>query len=514
MTDSGHRQNRLLPLLLVLAATALPLVLLWLTPVPLGVPGEWVWPRLPLADQLLPGLVLAVPAGTFYVLLVLRGYRVFPQLSSRMRGLWLLGLMLAGLLWTAVVIQSTPGLAGPPRLPLVLYYPRTEGYFWQARHDVDSLGEFVRTYPDRIRDSSVPENYLHLGTHPPGLTLSYCVLWNLFDSSPMLCRTVLSVQPVEVHEWMEQIRQNSALHGQIFDQRDEACLWAAICLTLLLCVGTVGPLYLLARQTTSPQLAWLGAAMWPLVPAVLVFLPKSDLLYPSIAVSAQCCWLISLHKQRYWFSAIAGLLLYVGTWLTLAFVPVGAMLFVQAVAAIFDRTHRSSAIRTLLAGAAGFCGPLLLTLFSGVPIVSIWWLNYHNHAAFYEHSTRTFAMWLWVNPLEFLGALGAPMVAWGALERWKQDRCGTLFREWTTRTPVLVVWMLLWLTGKNMGEAARLWCLLFPLAIWLLLPAVSDSDDEPQLTSRVLIAALVGQLLICFGTAIRIDGFDFGAFAK
>jgi hypothetical protein len=79
---------------------------------------------------------------------------------------------------------------------------------------------------------------------------------------------------------------------------------------------------------------------------------------------------------------------------------------------------------------------------------------------------------------------------------------------------VLLVWGLLWVSGKNMGEAARLWIFLTP---WLLVvaahglravPASADEIDTATMNRRWLILIAL-QAVLCLLTAHRVDGFHF-----
>ncbi|MCA9449571.1 MAG: hypothetical protein KC931_20795, partial [Candidatus Omnitrophica bacterium] len=91
---------------------------------------------------------------------------------------------------------------------------------------------------------------------------------------------------------------------------------------------------------------------------------------------------------------------------------------------------------------------------------------------------------------------------------------------WSLRSPrsprfgivltVLLTWSILWLTGKNMGEAARLWLFLTPWWIWLaaeFFELITDprSDDPPSSRFWWLWGT---QILACLVLAARVVGFD------
>jgi hypothetical protein len=295
-----------------------------------------------------------------------------------------------------------------------------------------------------------------------------------------------------------------------FTEADAACLWLATWLTVLRTVATVIPLYVIGRLTSSPPEAWLMASLWPLVPSLLVFLPKSDLLYPVIVVGAQAGWLLALREGRWWGGLCSGLLMWLGMWLSLAMVPVGAAMVIQATATWFTcRTTATPVVRlrvlsTLALGALAFCGLTGVTYLSGVNLPHIWLLNYRNHGEFYSHATRTYAWWLGANVLELAFALGLPLSVWIVLnlrrQTWSVQRL-------TESGAVLLIWLLLWLTGKNMGEAARLWCVLMPFAVWA---SAADQQTPYRHSHRTLYTLLAAQMLIAVLTAARVKGLDFG----
>jgi hypothetical protein len=75
----------------------------------------------------------------------------------------------------------------------------------------------------------------------------------------------------------------------------------------------------------------------------------------------------------------------------------------------------------------------------------------------------------------------------------------------------LLVLATLWLSGKNMGEAARLWIAFLP---WLLLcmPRLREptvTPDEPGAPRWLWWTTAGLQAIACIATATQIDGFGF-----
>ena len=159
----------------------------------------------------------------------------------------------------------------------------------------------------------------------------------------------------------------------------------------------------------------------------------------------------------------------------------------------------------------------------------VWQLNYANHARFYEVSPRSYFGWLLINPVELTLALGAPLAVMLFFSRRRPaadevgfsfaQRAALAFGNPKNAAPVAVglVWGLLWLTGKNSGEAARLWIPLMPLVIWAgagawsraqsnVSPESLDENEQRQ-SSRDWLVVLAVQATVCLLTVLRVSGF-------
>jgi hypothetical protein len=161
------------------------------------------------------------------------------------------------------------------------------------------------------------------------------------------------------------------------------------------------------------------------------------------------------------------------------------------------------------AAAAAFILPLiaLWTVFD-VNLLAVWRWNFSNHALFYQHNPRTYWKWLLINPVELALAAGAPLASLAIVGIARSWRAAS--RHWGVAA-FSVAWMLLWLSGKNMGEAARLWVFLLP---YLVLGAAvarrsSAACGNGTPLRRSWLALLALQAAACVATATRIDGFHF-----
>lgn len=258
--------------------------------------------------------------------------------------------------------------------------------------------------------------------------------------------------------------------------------------------------------------------MWPLVPAAAVFLPKSDAGFPVIATAILALWCLGWEKNSLWRCVAAGCVAWLGLFCSLAFLPVLVLM------AIWTTAHGVMAWREvalpkilnklcrLSAGfLVGLIGPILVAAWGlHLPLLSVWRLNLQNHARFYEEYQRSYLGWLLVNPMELAIAAGptvAVMCVAGVLtlrKRWG-DR-----QIWGTALACGLTWAILWISGKNSGEAARLWIFLIPWGIWLGavgLPQPTAVRPTGKISSELW--GLWGlQLLGCVLVVTRVVGFD------
>lgn len=496
-------------------------------PWPLGVPSEWTWVTIPgSAVTLVAALGLAL-VGALLIVIVDKSATFYET-----RGPWSRSLMAAAMVslifsWMNVVREPLDWMktaAGRTRDPWVLYSPGISGYFSKAR-EIDSTTTFLANYETTVAEG----DYLHQGTHPPGLILCYRGLYTACDLVPSL--TVVADEMMS-----EPVRESFAVISETqlpsLTPTDRAVIWWASVLTQLALAGTCVPILGLLGNLVSSSDAWRIASLWAFVPAGVIFLPKSDCFYPFIATSVLWLWVLAMQGRR--ITAVAvGLLASAGLWLSLALAPFYAGIGVGSIwrTAQRSRANRSSdddhawrnlASATGLAIAGGFV-PIIVAAALGMNIVNVWLGNLRNHAAFYEHNTRTFIAWLPTNILEALIAAGPPIVlvaVLSVLARFFRNKhpsdntdtivdCAVNGRQTALLIQSLVVgvslaWCALWLSGKNMGEAARLWVLFTPIPLLAL--GLGDICDGSTKWRVIAFSSLIALLVV----SLRIDGFDLG----
>jgi hypothetical protein len=428
---------------------------------PLGIRGEWQWLRLPDDVGLLwESFALALVGVAAYAAFVGLGWRSLKSPSSRWaEGRWLTALFGASLAVQVIIPTGAPYGYGLTKWAYVNLSTGSTGYFQIARDQaVPDPWRFLARYPEWIKD----QDSLHIGTHPPGLIIVQCLLLRTMERSPALAGFLNESMPssVEAGFRLPEGRDQRAIR-----RPERAALYATALLTLFACAGTVVPLYLLARAAMPASAAWVAATLWPLAPAANLFQPDADTTYPLLSTMA---WALAAWSARVQgdadrlsmaglaLAAASGLVMAFGMAFTLAFLPVG--LIVALVIGTDRALSLPRRVALILATGLGFLATVLAGwLLTGANPFVVWSWNLHHHARFYDEYPRTYSLWLWANWVELAIAIGLPTAAWILVGLLSAPR--TVPRAvWAT----LFVLVIVDLTGRNMGEVARLWMLFTP----------------------------------------------------
>jgi hypothetical protein len=525
----------------LLAGTLASGAMLWGTSWPLGLPGEWEWQRLPANEASGLNLLLAgLAAGGYAAVVVVGHLRLKARVTRWETGGWLAGLAAAAFAWLWCVQETAPPAGSLGKAAFVLFYPSSSGYFTRVRESAPrGLGAFLAGYEALMREGDV----LHIGTHPPGLFCAFYGFAAIVEAVPWAARWLDALQPLSVRESLGVIAENTASSGWPLQPREASILWLAILTAQGLAALSVVPLFGLLRWTQPRATAWLGAALWPTVPAVAVFLPKSDAAFPMLALvivwlaagswravrrtsladnqgAASSAWPTAALSGALLGGFAAGLTAWLGMFCSLAFLPVLAFVALFCVGEWWRLRPPARRLAVWLAALLlGFWLPVLvLSVTARLNLCTVWWWNYRNHAGFYDQYARSYWGWLWRNPLELSLAVGWPIMGaalWTG-GHWLSVACRQGWRGLGSSRTVaamagVVVWSLLWLTGKNSGEAARLWLLLMPGVVWLaahVAPSPSPAEDSHRTESiSALWSVLVLSLAACIATVHRVGGF-------
>ncbi len=483
--------------------------------VELGVEGEWTWDRQKIGapiDVAIPIVIAIIAVGAYLIGVLFVSVRLGDEHPKATR-LMVPVVALLGffVLWALQSCAPSPHRQLKPNW--VLYAWGVSGYFDEAL-EFDSVEQYLAGYEAEMAEGDV----LHKGTHPPGLVIANILLQNACkpttEQKTLYQREQSTLADIALATMPKSVRKEFRSYVPSFkvSERDFAALWLSVLVTQLLAALTVIPLYGLLRRTLSASLSLQLAALWPLVPGLTVFLPKSDVLYPVLGCTFLYFALAAWDKGSAWRGAVAGIVFWLGMMLSLAMLPFAVVAVLHCSLRWKGEQPTARAVGTSISGAlAGFVAATgTFVAVTGVSLWRTWLLNYQNHSGFYEKFERTYSAWVVMNPLELVLTLGAPLavVALFGLVAARKS-----LTDAATPLAVCVTWALLWLSGKNMGEAARLWILLTPLFIWAGGTAFIGPSDSGEHSNRWWTLALC-QAVIAILTAAVVHGFPSHGFAS
>ena len=529
---------RIVILLLTVIATVL---LLLVSNGPLGVPDEWVWRRQQLPENLIEALDrLAIPGIVGAIVLAFSQFvdRRIERSSKLVCAIFVVMLVVGAFSWLNAVRQSA---ATPHRelRPLWVLYDRfASGYFFEAAFHTSSTKELLAGYEQRMAKGDV----LHEGTHPPGLLLLN--FWAIkaterSDILTSLAEWTIGAESVRLFRLMEA----DVLMARPLTRSEFAALCLVSFLSTLFSAMTVLPGYVLGSRLLNPRAGWRAACVMLTVPSLAVFAPRSDIVYAFSATMILCLLVQSVVAEskfaRSVFAVLAGMAVFVSLTVSLAHIPVlvacGLFFLVICIGPPSLRVPWQHVV--LSGGVALAVLALAITVWSNATdcnLLRVWSWNLSNHAGFYKQSSRTWWKWFLVNPVELSFSIGLPLT-FVFLEslmrigsRLKADLIPKSESADSGQGTVMIrlalslfaTWAALWLSGKNMGEAARLWCFLTP---WFVIgsatclgPEFSAKRIEQNHLHRnpgtvyhsYWLILLIAQMIICTVTVGGVSGYQ------
>lgn len=524
---------------------------------PLGVPKEWVWLRQPLPEDLTSFLDRGLPAFLSATLLIFFALTIDRRISRfRLSSVscCLFVLTTLTVFWQSSVLQTASSPHRELRPLWVLYDKYATGYYVQAITEPRETWQVLQEYERDMSEGDV----LHKGTHPPGLFLfNRAALW--FTSTyPGPSGLLLNFVHGETVSAFRRLEAEAALAAPLTPDQFAALALTSL-ISLVFCSTLPAVVYGLISQFISRQEAWRACVLAAAIPSISVFQPRSDVLYAQSGTAFLLLLVMSLKSRsmprRLVLSVLTGVWSFVCLLVSLAHLPVMMAGGFFVVLQMFITWKRQKSAQVADAKSASGNGgtniltqhllPCFLPIFSfvlslclfylwtGCSMLSVWQWNLVNHAAFYGQFPRTWWKWLPVNIVEMLFSAGLPVCVaaiHGMVHRYVVQRNG-LGADSSGRIPpgrsgqsssvadatdalslkllslsLATIWILLLLSGKNMGEAARLWCFVTPW--WLILLASTGILSVKSADSRSgWVVLLVCQLLVCAITTGRVSGY-------
>lgn len=524
---------------------------------PLGVPNEWVWLRQPLPEDLTSFLDRALPAVLSAAILIYSAMVIDRRIAGFGKcgvSCVLLFLTILTVFWQYSVLQTASSPHRELRPLWVLYDKYATGYYLHALTEPRETWLVLQEYEREMSEGDV----LHRGTHPPGLFLfNRAALW-LTSNYPGPSSLLLNFVSVETVTTFRRLEAEAALAAPLKPDQFTALILTSL-VSVVFCSTLPAAVYGLISHFTSRQDAWRACVLAAAIPAISVFQPRSDVLYAPSATVLLLLLSMSLRgRSMFWrllLSTLAGGWLFACLLISLAHLPVlmaGALFVLLLMFAAWQR-GRSATAKGMNSASADLvakipvnhmlpCTMIILAFlvslylfkrWTGCSMFSVWRWNLANHAAFYGQFPRTWWKWLPVNVMEMLFSAGLPVclaVMRGGIQGYFRKSDEALFESKAgmptdssgrdsfetaesgrlslrlLSIALAVTWVLLLFSGKNMGEAARLWCFVTPW--WLILLSGTGNLSVKSGRSRVGWGVLlVCQMLVCAITTGRVSGY-------
>ncbi len=339
---------------------------------------------------------------------------------------------------------------------------------------------------------------VHVRLSAPGLPIWYGLLNASLEAVPSLADPLYrALLPYQCHNWnllaYTPAEWASAWFGMLMP------VWGAF---------TVFPLYGVARRLVGRQAR--GVALcWPLIPALAMFVPTWNTLFPLFTLLAW--WLLLTgfeHKKSELKFAAAGLLTGVLTFANFSLVPLIGFFglyillhYLWGQPANFQAAAWQRPIKAGLWFGLGTALPwLIYGLMTGFTAFDLLRVALNAHLAL----DRPYLPWLWLHFWEWALFISVPLVLLWLLAAWK------FVRERQTSGAILPLTLLLTmalllLSGTARGETGRVWLFFAPFMLIAAASAASTGEkQQPSSDSqaRAWLAISIGQATIMVTLAV------------
>ena len=272
------------------------------------------------------------------------------------------------------------------------------------------------------------------------------------------------------------------------------------------------PVYLLMEKLAQKQKALELIPFAVVIPSLLIFAPGKDVLQLPIFFFFWYFSYKALMDNKFITGLLAGMLFYLGLFFTMAMTIAPAVVIASCAIEVFKRRACGTKI-DYRAGGKYFCA--LGAGFLIFAAVFYYWLHYdfvatlsavfRNHADFYSYFPRTYSKWVYMDVLEFLVFIGMPLAVLFVYSSSAQMAClakrdcrafSAFF--WGT----FIVFAMLDVSGKNLGEAGRLWVFFMPAAAILI---AGNFKVREMVSQKGLYILLLVQLIYTCACRICLD---------
>lgn len=423
---------------------------------------KWPWQNLPFAPVAISLLVAAAPLVAAIVLWQRKIVGTFGALTL---------LMVASLLLQLSALAVQQEQYGLGRAANIVSHPGATGYMQSALQLHMTDDNWLSKFHQYSASDAV---VFHAKTKPPGWIVFNAAMLKLFPhtiSQSGSIRTLADLQSVLAMP----------------------ALYSSIVLGVLATLS-IPAVYLLIWQFSQSAIAAVrGAALMTLAPAMVVWLPQFDPVYPVFACLWLVLWAMAMQKGKVLYSVLLGLLVALSLFMAYNFMVLGALLVAYAVAQVVRRRVSIAGVLIHAGVAVGAMvgAYIILWLATGFnPILSFAQALNNQHALLAASDAqfpRPYPYTILFDLTDFVmgGAWIAllPVIYWVGARLWRRD--------WSDPTLFVLLGLgqliLVALTHILACETIRVWLFMLPL---LILPAALELKHWKWSSTGVFLACV------------------------
>ncbi len=269
-----------------------------------------------------------------------------------------------------------------------------------------------------------------------------------------------------------------------------------------------------------------ASALFMLVPSIILFAPGYDIVFPLFTVTSICFLYMGLKRQRYVYLFISGIVVCLGLFFSLnqlaTLLLMGLIYLFYSLRKIRMSPGKKEENLKALPNFAGF-GVLslisgILTMFLiyrvllGINLFQILYIcRLNNIVRFFSNSNRTYYKWIILNMLDFSLFIGVAISIPLACKYFSDIRDFLKKKDFTLLDPLCLSFILLLailnFSGQNLGETARLWIFLMPIAVLIASTKLAELDflkgnAIPVILFYQFVQTIMFRLCICVHTLL------------
>lgn len=376
------------------------------------------------------------------------------------------------------------------------------GGYWGEATRVPDMGAYLRGYHEHIARLEVNDKILgHISDHPPGPIVFHWIVNQAMESPGLRATVSLPGNSAQLETMVR--RQFTVPTAANIAGLGGACMIFLMGYALALL-----PVYLIGRELASREAGLIAFGLAAFIPSAHLFGPYPDQLFLLFAGWSFYAWVMAMRRRSAVWAAVSGGVLFIGFLWTMAHLMVVALIGLSGLFALWSEAVERRGwpelrpwVKIALAWCVAFVAGVLIVRYAlDCRIVDIWRVCMAKHGTFAVLFPRSRWGWTLYNPLEFAVFIGVPLFLLAALAAGVDAR-----RWWTERrnlAPTMILWVVpcviaaLDLSGKNLGETARLWLMVMPLAAVGAAVALDGLDQRRRWVTAFVLLLMLAQLTV------------------